>query len=73
MFAAIQLAEVVSTIFYSVLGIGLMGFCWWIITRIAPFSVIREIEHDQNSALAILIGAVFIAMAIIIAAVLHSS
>ncbi len=73
MFAAIQLAEVVSTIFYTALGVGLMGICWLIITRLAPFSVIREIEHDQNVALAVLIGAVFLSLAIIIAAVLHSS
>ena len=73
MFAAIQLAEVVSTIFYTALGVGLMGICWLIITRLAPFSVIREIEHDQNEAQAVLIGAVFLSLAIIIAAVLHSS
>ncbi len=73
MFEAIHLAEVVSTIFYTVLGVGLMGVCWWLITRMAPFSVIREIEHDQNVALAVLIGAVFLSLAIIIAAVLHSS
>lgn len=73
MFAAIQLAEVVSTIFFAFLGVGLMGLCWWAITRMAPFSVVREIEQDQNVALAVLIGAVFLALAIIIAAVLHSS
>lgn len=73
MFDAIHLAEVVSSVFYTALGVALMAVCWWLITRMAPFSVIREIEHDQNTALAILIGAVFISLAIIIAAVLHSS
>jgi putative membrane protein len=73
MFEAIQLAEVVSTIFYTSLGVGLMALFWWLITRIAPFSIIREIEHDQNVALSILIAAVFLSLAIIIAAVLHSS
>ncbi|NBZ86906.1 DUF350 domain-containing protein [Stagnihabitans tardus] len=73
MFAAIHLAEVVSTIFYTALGVGLMGVCWWLITKLAPFSVIREIEHDQNVALSVLIGAVFLSLSIIIAAVLHSS
>lgn len=73
MFETILLAEVVSTIFYSTLGVGLMALFWWLITRMAPFSVLREIEHDQNIALAILIGAVFLSLAIIIAAVLHSS
>ena len=73
MFEAIRLDEVIGTILYCALGVGLMGGCWLIITRLAPFSVIREIEHDQNIALAILIGALFMALAIIFAAVLHSS
>jgi hypothetical protein len=73
MFEAIRLSEVIGTVFYCALGVGLMGGCWLIITRLAPFSVIREIEHDQNIALAILIGALFMALAIIFAAVLHSS
>ena len=72
MIAGIQLAEVLATIVYTLLGLGLFGFCWYLITRIAPFSVVKEIEHDQNTALAILIGALFISIAIIIAAVIIS-
>ncbi|MBL4928186.1 DUF350 domain-containing protein [Fuscibacter oryzae] len=72
LFSAINPAEVVSTIFYTALGVGLMGLCWWLITKIAPFPVVREIEQDQNTALAVLIGSVFVSLAIIIAAVLHS-
>jgi len=72
LFSTLHLAEIVSTIVYSLLGIGLMGLCWLVLTKIAPFSVVREIEHDQNVALAILIGSVFLSMAIIIAAVIHS-
>ncbi|MGD9917421.1 MAG: DUF350 domain-containing protein [Paenirhodobacter sp.] len=72
LFSAINPAEVVSTIFYTALGVGLMGLCWWGITRIAPFPVVKEIEEDQNTALAILIGALFLSLAIIIAAVILS-
>lgn len=72
LFSAINPAEVVSTIFYTALGVGLLGLCWWAITRIAPFPVVKEIEEDQNTALAILIGALFLSLAIIIAAVILS-
>ncbi|WP_136443305.1 DUF350 domain-containing protein [Pacificoceanicola onchidii] len=72
LFSAIQLAEVVSTIFFTVLGVVLMAFCWWIINIMTPFSVIKEIEEDQNTSLAILIGSVFVALSIIIAAVILS-
>lgn len=68
----IQAAELVSTVIYTAVGVALMGLCWWLINRLTHFSVVREIEEDQNIALAILIGSVFIALAIIIAAVITS-
>jgi putative membrane protein len=73
MFSGIHLAEIISTIFYTGLGVALMALCWWLITRLSPFPVVKEIEQDQNVALAILIAAVFLSLAIIIAAVLHSA
>ena len=39
-----------------------------VIRRYLPFSVTKEIEEDQNTALAIIMGAVIIGMSIIIAA-----
>lgn len=72
MFASVVLAELIGTVVYTFLGVGLMALFWWLITRFAPFPVVREIEHDQNVALAVLVGAVFIALAIIIAAVILS-
>lgn len=70
--ASINPAEVIGTLFYFALGVGMMALCWWIITRIAPFPVVKEIEQDQNLALSVLIGATFISLAIIIAAVILS-
>lgn len=72
MFDTIILAEVVSTIVYSGIGLGLMAAVWMLISWLMPFPIVKEIEEDQNSALAILVGAVFVAMAIIIAAVILS-
>lgn len=71
-YVTIQLSEIVSTIFYTMLGVLLMGFCWWLINRLTHFSVVKEIEEDQNIALAILIGSVFISLALIIGAVVTS-
>lgn len=68
----VQVAEIVSTIFYTFLGVILMGVCWWAINRFTHFSVIKEIEEDQNVALAVLIGSVFLSLALIIAAVILS-
>jgi uncharacterized membrane protein YjfL (UPF0719 family) len=72
MLQGIILYEVVSMLFYTGLGMGLMWLCWKVIDIVTPFPIIKEIEEDQNVALAILIASIFIAMAIIIAAVVLS-
>ena len=69
----IQLSEVIGTIFYTLLGVALMGLCWWLINKMTHFSVVKEIEEDQNTALAVLIGSVFLSLAIIISSVILSS
>ncbi|SLN36127.1 DUF350 domain-containing protein [Ruegeria meonggei] len=70
--AAIQIAEIISTIFYTFLGVTLMWIVWKVIDWLTPFSIVREIEHDQNTALAVLVGLLFVSVAIIIAAVILS-
>lgn len=72
MFEAIQLAEVVSTVFYTIVGVLLMGATFKLIDWMTPFSINKEIEEDQNVALAVLIGFVFLSVAVIIAAVIVS-
>lgn len=71
-FATIVLAELVGTIVYTIVGVGLLFLVWKLIDWVTPFPVVKEIEEDNNIALAVLIGSVFIAIAIIIAAVILS-
>lgn len=54
-------------------GIGLVAFAvaFWIIVKVTPFSIRKEIEEDQNIALGIVIAAVFIGIAMIISAAVH--
>ena len=58
----------VSTVVYAAIGVVLMGLCFKIITMVVPFCVRKEIEEDQNVALAVLVGSMFLGIAIIIAA-----
>ena len=60
--------QVISTIVFSVLGLGLFGIFFAIVPKILPFSLKKEMEEDQNTALGIVLGSIVIAMAIIIAA-----
>ncbi len=59
--------QVVSALVFS--GIGMVAFAIFfaLLPRLLPFSLRKEIEEDQNTALAIMIGSVILGMAIIIA------
>jgi len=59
------------TVVYTLFGLVVFGLAFWIIVRVTPFSIRKEIEDDQNTSLAILIGAVILGLAIIIASVIH--
>ncbi len=72
MFSAIQLTEVVSTIFYTFLGAGLMFLLWKLMDWATPFHLLEQIEEQKNVALAVLIGLVYLSLSIIVAAVILS-
>ncbi len=59
-----------ATIVYSFVGIAVFAVAFFLMVKLAPFSVKKEIEEDQNTSLGILMGSVFIGLAIIIAAAL---
>ena len=60
-----------STIIYAFIGFGVFLVALFVMIKIAPFSVRKEIEEDQNTSLAILMGSIFIAIAIIIQAAIR--
>ena len=62
---------VFTTLVFSLVGIILFAQAFFIIVKIAPFSTRKEIEEDQNTALAILIGSVIIGIAVIVASAVH--
>jgi uncharacterized membrane protein YjfL (UPF0719 family) len=60
-----------STVLYTLFGLVVFALAFWAIVKISPFSIRKELEADQNIALAILIASVILGLAIIIAAALH--
>ena len=66
-----DLHELIVTVIYSGFGMLIFTFFVWILVKILPFSVMKEIEEDQNVALAVLIVSALIGLAIIIASALH--
>jgi putative membrane protein len=65
------LQTVVTTVVFVVLGLIVFALAFMVIGKATPFSVRKEIEDDQNVALAIVIGAVILGSALIIAAAIH--
>jgi putative membrane protein len=65
------LSVLVTTVIFTVFGLVVFGLAYMIIVKLSPFSIRKEIEDDQNTALAIIIGSVIIGVALIIAAAVH--
>jgi putative membrane protein len=67
-----QLADlVVETLAFTIVGLLLFALAFWIIVKVSPFSIRKEIEEDQNVALGIVIAAVIIGIALIVSAAVH--
>ncbi|HEU4711685.1 MAG TPA: DUF350 domain-containing protein [Pyrinomonadaceae bacterium] len=62
---------VVTTVVFVVIGLLVFAVAFIIIAKATPFSVRKEIEDDQNIALAIVIASVILGSALIIAAAIH--
>jgi putative membrane protein len=68
---ALNIGEIINTVVQSVIfvsiGLVVFGIAFWLITKVTPFSIRKEIEEDQNTALGVVIGSVIIGLAMIIA------
>ncbi len=65
------LPVLVTTLLFVLLGLIVFSLAFLIIEKAAPFSVRKELEEDQNIAIAIVIGSVILGSALIIAAAIH--
>ncbi|MGB8510846.1 MAG: DUF350 domain-containing protein [Pyrinomonadaceae bacterium] len=62
---------IITTLIFAGVGIVLFALAYWIIIKVSPFSVRKEIEEDQNTALAIVIASIIIGIALIVSAAVH--
>ncbi|MCP3868806.1 MAG: DUF350 domain-containing protein [Gammaproteobacteria bacterium] len=69
LFAEIKLGQVMSTIVYGMLGFLLFLAILWIMEKLTHFSIRRQIIEEKNVSLAIVLGAFYIAIGMIISAV----
>jgi len=71
MFDPVHVQAFLWTLIYVALGVVVFGVVFWGIAKVCPFSIRKEIEEDQNTALAIVIGSVLLGLALIIAAAIR--
>jgi len=60
-----------TTVIFVAIGLVVFALAFLIVVLVAPFSVKKEIEEDQNTSLAIIIGAIILGVAMIISAAIH--
>lgn len=65
------LHALVSSSVFSALGLAIFVAAYFVIQKLLPFSIRKEIEDDHNTALAIVMAAIILAIALIIAAAVH--
>ena len=65
------MSNVVAAVIFSAIGVVLFVIAFLVFDKITPGSLWKELIEDQNTALGVLMGAVAIALAIIIAASVH--
>jgi len=69
--ADLKPAAMISTVVYSIIGLVIFGAAYHFMDWLTPFSLRKELEEDQNVAIAIVMGSVFIALAVIIQAAMR--
>jgi hypothetical protein len=65
---SLLLQQLLAVVVFAAVGIVVLALCFWIMGKLTAFSLIKEIEEDQNTALGIVLGAIAIGISIIIAA-----
>jgi putative membrane protein len=62
---------VFGSILYAFIGVVIFWLCFVIVDKITPYHLWDEIVHKKNTALAIVVGSMCIAIGMIVAAAVH--
>ena len=68
----IQLKYILASVVYSFIGVFILIISFYIIEKITPENLWKEIIQNKNQAVAIMAAAYILAIAIIIASAIHS-
>ncbi len=60
-----------SSVVFSLLGMAVFVTGFFVVKMILPFDVNKELEHDQNTAVGIVIGSFILGLAFIVGMAIH--
>jgi len=60
-----------GSLLYALLGVSVFWLCFVIIDKLTPYNLWEEIVEKKNMALAIVVGAMCIAIGLIVSAAVH--
>lgn len=62
---------IIGSLVFALIGILVLVFSFWIVDRLTPHNLWKEIIENKNTALAILAGAFLLAIGLIVSAAIH--
>jgi putative membrane protein len=62
---------VAGSIIYALIGVAIFWICFLIVDKLTPYDLWNELVEKKNVALAIVVGAMCIAIGLIVAAAVH--
>lgn len=63
--------SILLALIFALIGMALFALAFFIIVKVCPFSIRKEIEEDQNISLGIVIGSVILGIAMILSAAIQ--
>jgi len=66
-----ELWQLIPTAVYFIVGALLFAIAIWVMGKVMPFSMRKEIEEDQNTALGVIMAGVLIGLSIILSAAIQ--
>lgn len=64
-------SALIGSLVYSLLGVFFMVIAFWIIDKITPYDLWKELIENRSQPLATVVAAIIIGISIIVAAAIH--
>ncbi|MDR3718772.1 MAG: DUF350 domain-containing protein [Bryobacteraceae bacterium] len=66
-----HLGSLLNALIYAVFGVFILVLSFWVLDKLTPFHLWKEVVEKQNVAVAVLAGMMGLGIAIIIASAVH--